>query len=204
MLAAARRASSSAAPLPPGRDPRMQPPTTCWSSCCTRATISRPSRRSGAHRARASSTSAWGLPVAAVVPVRQFPKTTSGKVQRFALARDYEDGRFARRARASSPGTTPDPAAPEVAAATALEQTLLTICQAALPDRKLVARRQSLRDRHGLAHAGADLREGREHVSRIPGGHRLLRVSDGAHDGGLPARRRKSGQALESARWARD
>ena len=36
-----------------------------------------------------------GLAVAAVIPVRQFPKTTSGKIQRFALARDFEDGRFA-------------------------------------------------------------------------------------------------------------
>ena len=33
--------------------------------------------------------------MAAVIPVRQFPKTTSGKIQRFALARDYEEGRFA-------------------------------------------------------------------------------------------------------------
>ncbi len=75
-----------------------------------------------------------GLPVAAVIPVRQFPKTTSGKIQRFALARDYEDGRFADVLREldaldagpSSSSTVSD-----------LEQTLLAICQAALPSRKL-------------------------------------------------------------------
>ncbi|HTQ00307.1 MAG TPA: non-ribosomal peptide synthetase [Casimicrobiaceae bacterium] len=75
-----------------------------------------------------------GLPVAAVVPVRQFPKTTSGKIQRFALARDYEEGRFsdvlaelARHDNASPAGT----------AVGDLEQALLDICQAALPNHKL-------------------------------------------------------------------
>ena len=104
-----------------------------------------------------------GLPVAAVIPVRQFPKTTSGKIQRFALARDFEDGRFAdvlreldaldARSRRRRPSSD-------------LEQTLLAICQAALPNRKLVARRQPVRARHRLAHARADLREGRGDVSR--------------------------------------
>jgi acyl-CoA synthetase (AMP-forming)/AMP-acid ligase II len=74
------------------------------------------------------------LPVAAVIPVRQFPKTTSGKVQRFALARDYEDGRFAgvlRELDALDAGPS------SATAVTDLEQTLLAICQAALPSRKL-------------------------------------------------------------------
>jgi acyl-CoA synthetase (AMP-forming)/AMP-acid ligase II len=74
-----------------------------------------------------------GLPVAAVIPLRQFPKTTSGKVQRFALAREYEEGRFAdvlRELDALDAG-------PSSSAAGALEQTLLAICQAALPNRKL-------------------------------------------------------------------
>src|SRR4029079_7584030 len=76
-----------------------------------------------------------GLAVAAVIPVRQFPKTTSGKVQRFALARDFEEGRFsdvlAELARHETAGS--------VAAGVAgdLEQTLLAICQAALPNRTL-------------------------------------------------------------------
>jgi acyl-CoA synthetase (AMP-forming)/AMP-acid ligase II len=77
-----------------------------------------------------------GLAVHAVVPVRQFPKTTSGKIQRFALARDFEAGRFAevlqalaqfeaahRKATGSVDGE--------------LEQSLLAICQAALPGQKL-------------------------------------------------------------------
>jgi len=76
-----------------------------------------------------------GLPVVAVVPVRQFPKTTSGKVQRFALARDYEDGRFADvLAQLAGHDTGMDASG---AAATGLEQALLAICQAALPDRRL-------------------------------------------------------------------
>jgi acyl-CoA synthetase (AMP-forming)/AMP-acid ligase II len=75
-----------------------------------------------------------GLPVAAVIPVRQFPKTTSGKVQRFALARDYEEGKFAdvlRELDAHDAGPSSSTAVGD------LEQTLLTICQAALPNRKL-------------------------------------------------------------------
>ena len=35
-----------------------------------------------------------GIPVQVVVPVPQIPKTTSGKVQRYILARRYEDGEF--------------------------------------------------------------------------------------------------------------
>ena len=76
-----------------------------------------------------------GLAVAAVIPVRQFPKTTSGKIQRFALARDFEEGRFAdvlaELARHESVGAAATGAAGD------LEQTLLGICQAALPSRTL-------------------------------------------------------------------
>jgi acyl-CoA synthetase (AMP-forming)/AMP-acid ligase II len=77
-----------------------------------------------------------GLAVAAVVPVRQFPKTTSGKVQRFALARDYEDGSFA--APLAALARLESEAAPAAGGTLgALEQTLLAICQGALPNRKL-------------------------------------------------------------------
>jgi hypothetical protein len=75
-----------------------------------------------------------GLPVAAVIPVRQFPKTTSGKIQRFALARDYEEGRFAgvlRELDALDAGPSSSSAVSD------LEQTLLAICQASLPNRRL-------------------------------------------------------------------
>jgi len=79
-----------------------------------------------------------GLAVAAVIPVRQFPKTTSGKIQRFALARDFEEGRFSE---VLNELARHDAAAvnPSVAAAGDLEQTLLAICQAALPNRTLSA-----------------------------------------------------------------
>ena len=40
-----------------------------------------------------------GVEVARVVPVQRIPKTTSGKLQRTALARSYENGEFARRDR---------------------------------------------------------------------------------------------------------
>jgi hypothetical protein len=77
-----------------------------------------------------------GIPVAAVIPVRQFPKTTSGKVQRFALARDYETGRFDEflaRLKAHE-GAHPEG---HGIAGNSLEESLLAICQAAMPTRKL-------------------------------------------------------------------
>jgi len=77
-----------------------------------------------------------GLAVAAVIPVRQFPKTTSGKVQRFALARDYEEGRFAETLATLARHEAATGAA-AAGAAGDLEQTLLAICQAALPNRTL-------------------------------------------------------------------
>jgi acyl-CoA synthetase (AMP-forming)/AMP-acid ligase II len=77
-----------------------------------------------------------GVPVTAVIPVRQFPKTTSGKIQRFALARDFEAGKFdAFLAKlAALDADHPDRAG---AGAGGVEATLLAICQAALPSRKL-------------------------------------------------------------------
>ncbi|MFO1314273.1 MAG: non-ribosomal peptide synthetase [Burkholderiales bacterium] len=77
-----------------------------------------------------------GLAVSAVIPVRQFPKTTSGKIQRFALAREFEDGRYAdvlaamAKVEAASGAVAPGPAGD-------IERTLLAICQAALPNRTL-------------------------------------------------------------------
>ena len=74
-----------------------------------------------------------GVAVATVVPVLRLPKTTSGKVQRYALARDYESGAFA--------GVLSELAELEAAAATGddeggandLERALLEICRAMLP-----------------------------------------------------------------------
>jgi acyl-CoA synthetase (AMP-forming)/AMP-acid ligase II len=77
-----------------------------------------------------------GVPVAAVIPVRQFPKTTSGKIQRFALARDYETGRFdavlARLKMLEVLQPVQDTRAKD-----RVEETLLAICQAEMPGRKL-------------------------------------------------------------------
>ncbi len=77
-----------------------------------------------------------GIPVSAVIPVRQFPKTTSGKVQRFALARDYETGRFADvLARINAKQS--DQPLQDRAGKDDVEEKLLAICQAAMPSRKL-------------------------------------------------------------------
>ena len=77
-----------------------------------------------------------GVPVAAVVPIRQFPKTTSGKVQRFVLARDYEAGRFdAVLARLEAlDAAHPDQ---DGRARNQIEESLLAICQAAIPGHPL-------------------------------------------------------------------
>jgi acyl-CoA synthetase (AMP-forming)/AMP-acid ligase II len=77
-----------------------------------------------------------GIPVAAVLPVRQFPKTTSGKVQRFALARDFESGRFAE-VQAELVRLDEGSRSPAAALASDLEQSLLAICQSAMPNRTL-------------------------------------------------------------------
>jgi len=83
-------------------------------------------------------TERMGLPVAAVIPVRQFPKTTSGKVQRFALANDYENGRFGDvLARLRELESTHGDAAADGAAGSDVERTLLSICQATIGNRAL-------------------------------------------------------------------
>ena len=77
-----------------------------------------------------------GVPVSAVIPVRQFPKTTSGKVQRFALARDFEAGRF-NDVLARISAQRADVPAPVDDGRSGIEAALLAICQAAMPSRKL-------------------------------------------------------------------
>ena len=77
-----------------------------------------------------------GVPVAAVIPIRQFPKTTSGKVQRFALARDYADGRFTE-VLARIGAVERDHPEQDGATQGSVEATLLAICQAAMPKLRL-------------------------------------------------------------------
>ncbi len=77
-----------------------------------------------------------GLEVAAVVPVKRIPKTTSGKIQRHLLEESYVDGEFdaelaelaALRAAQRSPGQR---------ARSELEEQLKTICDAALEGKRV-------------------------------------------------------------------
>ena len=77
-----------------------------------------------------------GIAVSAVIPLRQFPKTTSGKIQRFALARDYQTGRFDDVLARISAYKSDHPLQDRVGNDD-VEQRLLAICQAAMPSRKL-------------------------------------------------------------------
>jgi acyl carrier protein len=77
-----------------------------------------------------------GLEVAEVVPARRIPKTTSGKVQRHLLEQAFIDGEFdadlaelsALEASSGGAGT---------AAADGIEARLQSICEAALPGKKI-------------------------------------------------------------------
>jgi acyl-CoA synthetase (AMP-forming)/AMP-acid ligase II len=76
-----------------------------------------------------------GLSVVAVVPVRQLPKTTSGKVQRYTLAQDYESGSYAGVLAELAVLDAMQAGAP--LAATEVERELLEICQHLMPDKAL-------------------------------------------------------------------
>ncbi|MEP7183185.1 MAG: non-ribosomal peptide synthetase [Betaproteobacteria bacterium] len=77
-----------------------------------------------------------GVAVAAVVPVPRLPKTTSGKIQRYALARDWENGVYADVVLRLA--TLEAAAAPTAAGATGeLEQMLLEMCKSALPGKSI-------------------------------------------------------------------
>ncbi len=80
-----------------------------------------------------------GLEVAHVVPVKRIPKTTSGKLQRGLLAKEYLDGAFAAEMaeiatlRAQHEAALADTSAPGAAlACTAMEQRLKNIIDAAM------------------------------------------------------------------------
>ena len=77
-----------------------------------------------------------GLEVAQVIPTKRIPKTTSGKVQRHLLEQAYVDGEFDAdlaelKALREAPG-----AAPHVSG-TELENRLQSICEAALPGKRI-------------------------------------------------------------------
>jgi hypothetical protein len=77
-----------------------------------------------------------GLEVSEVVPVKRIPKTTSGKIQRHLLEQSYVDGEFdaelgeLRALRETRP-------APAATSRSAIEVKLQSICDAALPDKRL-------------------------------------------------------------------
>ena len=77
-----------------------------------------------------------GVAVRDVVPVRQLPKTTSGKLQRFALANAYASGEFTGVLAELAALGVRDVAPPS---ASDVERSLLAICQALLPARRLTA-----------------------------------------------------------------
>ncbi|MGH8219462.1 MAG: non-ribosomal peptide synthetase [Steroidobacteraceae bacterium] len=77
-----------------------------------------------------------GLEVAEVVPVKRIPKTTSGKLQRHALEKAYEDGEFAAEL-AELAHLREARRGPVSASRTEIEEKLRTICDAALEGRKL-------------------------------------------------------------------
>ncbi|MHB8475882.1 MAG: non-ribosomal peptide synthetase [Steroidobacteraceae bacterium] len=77
-----------------------------------------------------------GLEVAQVIPTKRIPKTTSGKVQRHLLEQAYADGEFDAelaelKALRDAPGATAH------VSGTELENRLQSICEAALPGKRI-------------------------------------------------------------------
>ncbi len=87
-----------------------------------------------------------GIEVEQVVPVAQIPKTTSGKLQRYLLAQEFERGEFdpvlAQLAPLLGPGAAAGPAAGPAGAEAAAEAgstllRLLAICRRVVTDRQI-------------------------------------------------------------------
>jgi acyl-CoA synthetase (AMP-forming)/AMP-acid ligase II/acyl carrier protein len=77
-----------------------------------------------------------GLEVAAVVPVKRIPKTTSGKIQRHLLEQNYADGEFdAELAELATLRSAQR--GPESASRSVIEDKLKTICDTALGDKRV-------------------------------------------------------------------
>ena len=87
---------------------------------------------------RRAITEQTGIEVEAVVPVSAIPKTTSGKLQRYVLARGYEQGEFdpilARLAPLLAPG---DPSVEGEGGQSPTLRRLQEICQRVVPDRQI-------------------------------------------------------------------
>ena len=89
----------------------------------------------GIRRAIAEQT---GVEVAAIVPVAQIPKTTSGKLQRYLLARSFEQGEFAPVLARLAPLLAPaDPGQGGRSEPGSTLGRLQAICQRVVPDRQI-------------------------------------------------------------------
>jgi acyl-CoA synthetase (AMP-forming)/AMP-acid ligase II/aryl carrier-like protein len=77
-----------------------------------------------------------GLEVAQVIPTKRIPKTTSGKVQRHLLEQAYIDGEFAAELEELKALRTASGAVAHVSG-TELETHLQSICEAALPGKRI-------------------------------------------------------------------
>jgi len=77
-----------------------------------------------------------GLEVAQVIPTKRIPKTTSGKVQRHLLEQAYIDGEFDPEL-AELKALREGPGAAVHVSGTELENRLQSICEAALPGKRI-------------------------------------------------------------------
>jgi len=77
-----------------------------------------------------------GLEVAAVVPVKRIPKTTSGKIQRHLLEESYEEGEFTAEL-AQLAALRDAQRGPQSASRNQIEDSLRVICEAALPGKRV-------------------------------------------------------------------
>lgn len=77
-----------------------------------------------------------GLDVAYVLPIKKVPKTTSGKVQRFALAEQFMQGDF-NEIIAALTELSETSATEFVAAGSSVERTLLEVCHSVVADQKI-------------------------------------------------------------------
>jgi acyl-CoA synthetase (AMP-forming)/AMP-acid ligase II/aryl carrier-like protein len=77
-----------------------------------------------------------GLEVAQVIPTKRIPKTTSGKVQRHLLEQAYVDGEFDAEL-AELKALREAPGAAAHVSGTELENRLQSICEAALPGKRI-------------------------------------------------------------------
>ena len=77
-----------------------------------------------------------GLDVAHVLPIKKVPKTTSGKVQRFALAEQFENGEFSEVIAALTE-LSETQSTEFIAAGSSIERILLDICHSVVADQKI-------------------------------------------------------------------